>query len=122
MKSVVSALTICLLLVTTACSPIENKARDTAAALQGAILAAQSQYQVPCTADNTQSACKTISKAVAGQNALITSIEAYCSWSPVNPPADPSAKCSPVKSAEPALQTAIANATEFISELKGVLK
>lgn len=122
MKSVVSALVICLLLVTTACSPIETKARDTAAALQGAILAAQSQYQTPCTADPTQAACKTISKAVAGQNALITSIEAYCGWSTTNPPADATAKCSPVKSAEPALQTAIANADEFLNELKGVLK
>lgn len=122
MKSVGAVLTICLLLVTTACSPIENKARDTAAALQGAIIAAQSQYQVPCTADNTQAACKVINKAVSGQNALVTSIEAYCGFSTTNPPADPSAKCSPVKSAEPALQSAIANATELISEIKGVLK
>jgi hypothetical protein len=117
-----SVLMFSLLLVTIACSPIENKARDTAAALQGAILAAQSQYQTPCTADPTQAACKVINKAVSGQNALITSIEAYCGWSTTNPPSDPSAKCSAVKAAQPALETSIANATEFITELKGVLK
>jgi hypothetical protein len=117
-----TALTALILLCGFSCSPIQNNARDTAAALQGAITAAQAQYQATCTANPTQTPCTAINQAVAAQNLLITATEAYCNWSPAAAPSDPTATCVPVSSAEGALQTAINNATTFIAELKGVIK
>lgn len=114
--------TVALLCVLTACSPVEQNARNTAAALQGAIVAAQASQQTSCSTNPQQEACVVITKAVNGQAALITSIEAYCGWSVTNPPSDPNATCTPVKSAQPALTSAIANATTFITELKNVIK
>ena len=113
----VLSLTFCLL----ACSPLEQQARNTAAALQGAIGAAQAQYQTECTATPKDSACVTINQAVAGQNALVTAVEAYCGWSETAPPANGSQPCVPVKTASAGLQTAISNANLFITELKGLI-
>lgn len=110
------------LLILIGCSPIEQNARNTAAALQGAIIAAQTSQQASCSANPKQTACTVINNAIAGQTALITSITAYCGWSMTNPPADPNATCTPVKTAQAGLQAAIANATVFITELKGVIK
>ena len=111
-----------ILLVLVGCQPIEQSARDTAAALNGAITAAQAQYLTTCTADKTQATCQLINRAVAAQNALITATEAYCGWSVTAPPPDPTVACQPIKAAVPALQSAINNATPFITELKGVIK
>lgn len=105
------------------CSPIEQQARDSAAALQGALTTAQSKYQAQCTSNPTQQACTIINQAIAGQNALITATEAYCGWSASAPPQNPAtASCTPVKSAQAGLQTAINNATLFIQELKGIIQ
>ena len=112
---------LALTLILAGCSPIEQQARNTAAALQGTIVAAQAKYQSSCTANPAQAVCVDINKAVSGEAALITSIEAYCNWSTTMPPSDPNATCTPVKSAQAGLQTAIANATNFINSLKGVL-
>ncbi len=122
MKGTTLCLILALTLSTVACTPVEQQARNTAAALQGALGSAQQQHMTECKLDATQPVCVTINKAVAGQNALITSVEAYCGWSTTSPPQFGSATCVPVKTAEPALKTAIANATQFISELKAVIK
>src|SRR5271155_3896731 len=113
---------ILLTLLTTACSPIEQQARNTAAALQGALTAAQAQYLTECTASPKDAPCVTINQAVAGQNALVTAVESYCGWSEAAPPAIPTATCVPVKGASAGLQTAINNANLFLVELKGILK
>lgn len=112
---------LCLLVILVACSPVEQKARDTAAALQGSIVAAQAKYHDSCVANPSQNVCQVINRGIAGENALITSVETYCGWSPASPPADPTAKCVPVKSAESALVAAIANAAQLTLEIKGVL-
>jgi hypothetical protein len=109
-------------LVLVACTPLEQSARNTAAALQGALSAAQAKYQATCTTDSKQTACVTINQAVAGQNALVTAIEAYCGWNPLAPPASSTATCVPVKTAAAGLNTAIANANLFVTELKGVIQ
>ena len=116
-KLVLLPFLVCLL----ACTPLEQQARNTAAALQGAIVAAQNQYGATCKVSPTLGACVDINKAVLGQNALVTAVEAYCGWSTTNPPAT-SAVCVPVKTAQAALQTAIANSNAFIVDLKGILK
>ena len=113
-------LAACIML--TGCSPLEQNARNTAAALQGAIIAAQASQQTSCTANPQQETCVVITKAIGGQTALITAITAYCGWSITNPPADPNATCTPVKTAQAGLETAIANATTFILQLKAVIK
>jgi len=121
MKSLLVSLTIVACLVLAGCPKIEQDARDTAAALGGAITAAQAQHQ-ECKTAPTGSACLTINKAVDGQNALVTSIEAYCGWTAGVLPTDPNTKCVPVQSASTGLQTAINNANTFISQLKGVIQ
>ena len=109
------------LLAMTGCSPLEQKARDTAAALSGSIVAAQAQYQTSCAANPKQEVCQLINRGVAGENALITAVESYCGWAQTAAPPDPTATCVPVKSAQAALQAAIANATALTLEIKGAI-
>lgn len=111
----------CLLILAGCPSGVESKARDTSAALKGAIGTAQAEYAVSCTASPTTTTCTTITRAIAAQNALITATEAYCSWSTSAPPPDTTTKCVPVASAQAALNAAIANATQAITEVKGVI-
>lgn len=103
------------------CSPIEGQARDTAAALQGSLVAAQRQYQASCAANSSQPVCQLIDRGVSGENALITAVEAYCGWTAGVAPANPTQTCVPVKSAQAALVAAIANATTLTLEIKGAL-
>lgn len=114
-------LVVALTLATVACSPLEQQARNTAAALQGVIVAAQAKYHDSCVGNPSQNVCQVINKGVSGENALVTSIETYCGWSTTMPPADVNAKCVPVKGATAALQAAIANAAQLTTEIKGVL-
>lgn len=120
MKSVLVVILLSLVFCV-ACSPIEQQARNTAAALQGTLVAAQAKYQTSCGASPTQSVCVTIDKGVSGENALITALETYCGWSPASPPSDPTAKCVPVKTAQAGLTVAISNATALTLEIKGVI-
>ena len=113
-------LVVCILPMV-ACSPLETQARDTAAALSGAIVAAQTKYQASCAGKPSQEICQVINRGVSGENALITSIETYCGWAVVPAPADPTAKCVPVRSASRALQAAIANAASLTLQIKGAL-
>lgn len=108
--------------VLTGCPKIQQTARDTAAALGGAITAAQTQHQAECAATPTGQTCVLINKAVVAQNSLITSIEAYCGWTAGVLPTDPNAACVPVSGAKAGLQTAISNANTFIGQLKGVIQ
>ena len=114
---IVTALSLAMV----ACTPIEQQARNTAAALQGAIVAVQAQYQATCTPNPSQASCVSINKGVAAQNLLITATEAYCGWSTSAPPSNPMVTCVPVKGAQAALQTAILNANAVITELKGLV-
>lgn len=114
-------LIVVLCLITTACPKPESNARDASAALKGLIESAQSQYMTSCVADAKQPVCEAINRAVSGQNALITAIEVYCSWSQASPPSDLNATCVPVKGATQALQSATSNANLLINELKAIL-
>jgi hypothetical protein len=111
---------ICLLAMV-GCSPLENQARDSAAALSGSLVAAQTKYQPSCSAKPSQEICQVINRGVSAENALITAVETYCGWTATPGPADPNAKCAPVKSAQAALQTAIANAATLTIQIKGAL-
>lgn len=119
-KSFTILIVICLMTMV-GCSPLENQARDTAAALSGSIVAAQTKYQATCAANPALEICRVINRGVSGENALITAIETYCGWSQTMAPADPSAKCVPVKPAETALQVAISNAAALTLQIKGAL-
>jgi hypothetical protein len=116
-----SILTIALLTILTSCQHLEQKARDASAGLQGSIIAAQAKYHDTCVADSTQTACQDINRAIAGENALVTSIETYCGWSVTVPPADLNAKCVPVQSAQDGLNAAIANAQTLSLEIRGMI-
>jgi hypothetical protein len=110
----------CLVLVLAGCSQIERDARDTAAALSGVLISAQTQNQ-DCIKDSTGPNCALISRGIAAQNVLITATETYCGWTVANPPAS-GAKCVPVASATAGLNSAISNASLIITEIKGVIK
>ena len=121
MRATTAVLVLLCLLPTVACSPLEMKARDTAAALSGSIAAAQAKYAASCTATPGQEVCQVINRGVSGENALVTAIETYCGWALAAAPPDPTAKCVPVKSASASLETAIANATALTLQIKGAL-
>jgi hypothetical protein len=119
MKRALIAVATLFLLPMLGCSPLEKQARDTAAALSGSIVAAQSKYEGSCKANPSQEMCELINNGVAGENALITAVEAYCGWSTTLAPPDPTATCVPVKSAAGALEAAISNAAELTIQIKG---
>ena len=74
-----------------------------------------------CTANSGQEICQLINRGISGQNALITAVEAYCGWTPTLAPPDPQATCVPVKSAQAALEAAIANAATLTLQIKGAI-
>ncbi|HTR24675.1 MAG TPA: hypothetical protein VMI10_11880 [Terriglobales bacterium] len=117
----VAVVVLASILVMVGCSPLENEARDTAAALSGSIVAAQSEYQASCMANPGQEICQLINRGVSGENALITAVETYCGWPAAVAPPDPTATCVPVKSAEGALRAAIANAASLTVQIKGAI-
>lgn len=121
MRIVIAGFMVLALLPMMACSPLENQARDTAAALSGSIIAAQTEYQASCSANPGQEICQVINRGVSGENALITAVETYCGWTPTLAPPDPTATCVPVKSAEAALEAAISNAATLTVQIKGVI-
>jgi hypothetical protein len=107
------------------CTPVEQQGRNAAAALNGAIAAAQAQYQTSCSAPAAQqvnpTVCSLIDQAVSGQNALVTATETYCGFVVGAPPANPAASCVPVKSAQAGLVAAIANANTLVLELQAAV-
>ncbi|MFZ1918328.1 MAG: hypothetical protein WAU58_12190 [Terriglobales bacterium] len=121
MKKVTVVLVAVGLAAMLGCSPIENRARDTAAALSGSIIAAQTKYQASCAANANQEVCQLINRGVSGENALITAVETYCGWTPTQTPPDAAAACVPVKSMEAGLQAAITNAAALTLEIKGAI-
>ena len=121
MKRLTISVLVLTILAMLGCSPLENQARDTAAALSGSIAAAQSVYQARCAANPAQEICRVINRGVSGENALLTAIETYCGWTPTLAPPDPTAKCVPVKSGRAALEAAIANAATLTLQIKGAL-
>ncbi|MFZ3343082.1 MAG: hypothetical protein WA213_19535 [Terriglobales bacterium] len=121
MKRLVTMLIVLMVLPMLGCSPLESQARDTAAALSGSIVAAQSEYQASCTTNPSQGVCQTINRGISGENALITAVETYCGWTPTLAPPDPTATCVPVRSSQAALETAIANAASLTLEIKGAI-
>lgn len=123
MKTLLTAPVVAVLLFAFACPAknLDKNARDTAAALGGLLTSAQSQHLDECRSDPTGHTCVLINRAGAAQNALITAEETFCGFqlTPSLPP--PETACAPVSSAGSALQSAIANANQFIGELKGTV-
>ena len=112
--------TLALVLVMVACQPPDQTARDTNAALSGAIHAAQTQYLATCQANPAQAACQTINRAVDGQNALVSALETYCGW-PAGTVIDNASGCIPHKDAGTLLQAAVSRASQLTSEVKGLV-
>jgi hypothetical protein len=112
-----------LIAITLACpgAQLEQTARDVSASLGGLLQTAQSEHQ-ECLTDASSTTCHTIQRGVSGQNALVTALETYCSWSTTAPPPDSTTQCVPVASAQAALKSAISNANELTTEVKGTVK
>lgn len=101
---------------------IAETGRDTAASLGGLLTAAQTQNQATCTANPQLQTCTLINRGIEAQNGLITALETYCGFQLTPTPPASTASCVPVSSAASGLQTAIANANQFITELKATVK
>ena len=121
MKRLMTMFTVVIVLPMLGCSPLESQARDTAAALSGSLVAAQSKYQASCAANPSQEVCRIIDRGISGENALITAVETYCGWTPTLAPPDPAATCVPARSAKAALEAAIANAATLALQIKGAI-
>lgn len=119
MKQLALSLILAITIGLTAC-PAEKGARDTAAALQGSLLAAQAKYQASCSGAPALKVCQSINHGVSAQNALITATQAYCGWSSANIPVQ-GTKCVPVKTAKAAFEAALANARQVTTEIKGAI-
>jgi hypothetical protein len=122
MKRTLAVLAVLSLALLMGCPSVVTNARDTAAALNGALVAAQTQHQASCTANPSQTACVTINKGIDGENLLISAIQTYCGWSPTVAPSDPTATCVPVSSALAGLNSAVANANTLIPQVKAVVQ
>lgn len=114
MRKLIAAILPILLLVSCKVDPVIGAGRDTAAASQGAIIAAQAQ----CSATPSAKVCTYLPQAISAQNLLVTSLETACGWSPNLPPVDPNAKCVVVQGALPALTAATQNIQTVLLELK----
>lgn len=121
MKQMGVVLLVLCVLPALACSPLEVQARDTAAALSGSIIAAQTKYQASCATSPAQEICQVINRGVSGENALITAIETYCGWAITTAPTNLTGGCVPLKSTQATLQAAIANAALLTLQIKGAL-
>lgn len=105
------------------CSPLENRARDAAAASQGFIQQAQRNHLAECQANPAKPfPCQTINQAIAAQNLLIDAIEQYCGWpSGTQPSGAASYPCAKNVSAQQRLQAAINSINQIIKDYKGAL-
>ena len=110
-------------LVLAGCSPLENSARNAAAAAQGFIAQAQQNHLAECQAAPTKPfPCVVINQAVGAQNLLVSSIELYCGW-PANPSQESLQQhagqpCARKQDAAKALQNAINSVNSVIAEYK----
>lgn len=118
-RFIIGAIIICTLLLCAGCPTADQSARDVLAAATGTIQQAQSDYKQECTASPSEPKCVLINQAIAGQNAAITALEAYCGFVPNV--TLPTATCVPVKSAVGALNAAIANLKNFTGEIAAIL-
>lgn len=101
------------------CGPVEQSVRDSIAASKGVIITVQAKYHDSCVAGPTQQPCVAINKAIDVQHLVKDALYTYCSFVSTD---DPTKKCIPVKSALPALQSAVANLNQTTTDLKGLLK
>lgn len=117
MKKSLLLLPIILLLVS--CTPYEQTVRNSIAASQGVLKTAQLKYHDTCVVNPTQTPCVVINKAIDVQHVVKDALYIYCGFVPTD---DPTKVCVPVKSALPALQSAIANLNQATADLKGLLQ
>lgn len=111
---------VMVVLLCTGCQPPEKTARDSIAAFNGYLTAAVQKHDAECKADalNKLPVCSLIVRAVRAQNASATALETYCQLSP-GQGKDPAGPCTPVKSAQEGLRSAISNMNQLVSEIKG---
>jgi hypothetical protein len=94
-------------------------ARDAIAANKGFITSAAQKHTPECIASNGQAAvCQVIIKDAYIQNALVTSLEAYCQIPPHGLDNQPALKCSPVKSKLAALTAALQDFQAIYADIK----
>lgn len=132
-KALALLIALPIMLVAIGCTPVEQKARNTEAALNGLITPLQAQYQASCSAPaNLQvnpQMCDLINRGVSAQNALATAAETYCGFAVALLPNDPALRasvlatnCVPQKNAKGLLVSATLNAGQIVLELRAAIK
>ncbi len=111
------------ILLLTGCQPPEKTARDSIAAFDGYLTAAVAKHDAECKADalNRLPVCSLIVRAVRAENATATALETYCQLSP-GQGKDPAMPCTPVRSSQTGLLSAISNMNQLVNEIKGAAK
>lgn len=119
-RTVLTLFLVPLLLVMSACAPLENIAVDGIATAKGFIEDQQTQHLAECQAAPTKNVCQVINQSVAAQNLAIDALSIYCADAAFL--ADPDhAPCHPVKDAAPKLQLALKNLSATIGNVKALL-
>jgi hypothetical protein len=98
------------------CQPVEVSARDGIAAFRGYLVSAQSRHTLECIqAKGALPICDTLRRADASLNVAKDALELYCGWTPHS---EPQATCEKNKSAQAALNTALANMQKMSTDIK----
>jgi len=121
------AFTIAMTLLTIACSPLEQQAYKTVVASR-AFLQSEYSKHPECTANSptgtASHVCVLLSQAVAAKDALIDSVEVYCSGTKFddiksNAPCEPPSKTSPAyDQAVNKLKAALSNYAQIERDIK----
>lgn len=111
-----------LLLMTVACQPPQNSARDTIAAAKGYLDSARSHHpECNTTSPNGTHACQIIGKGTQAKDVAIDALEIYCSnTSTTGVNFQDGGPCVADKAYEPKLKAALASLNQIISDVKGL--
>lgn len=113
----------CMLLLTTACSPLERQAYNTVVAAK-AFLDKEKSAHPECTPGATGSFCQFLTKATSAKDSIVDAAEVYCSGKDF----ESGGNCNPPAKGTPAadqaaakLRAAIAIYNQAAKDLKGAI-
>jgi hypothetical protein len=121
MKLIATLCIATLLLVTVACAPLEQSARDGIATAKG-FLDAEAKAHPECTQTPSAQACTLITKGNALKHVAIDALEQYCTSPGFDAGTDPCTKPTGQAATVAAqqLKTALANLSQVISDIKAL--
>jgi hypothetical protein len=100
----------------------ESIARDAIGGAAGFLGNEQTIHLSECQAAPTKPLCQSINRGIAAQHTLADALIVYCSGAPtIGPAYKDGGNCVPVRDAAAALQSAVVNLNDIISQIKTLL-